>query len=188
MLKSGGVRTSLAVLSLVLLATAAFAQVPTSRVVRSAVVVAEPDPDEDASVELNNGTVELLVRGLAPAVSPTPSTSAPAQARARRNTQNRYPSTETAVAWSILKDFALSEASDVSMLLGGPSITDTSALGFNVATTANFNPWFGLTTEGGGSRSPATRTTSFGSRPGSSSAPGNDEATASRFRRGSRER
>ena len=83
---------------------------------------------------VNKGMVELLVRGVTPAPDPAPSRSAPAQARARRSIQNRYPSTETAVAWSVVKDFALSDASDVSMFLGGPSVNDTSALGFNVAT------------------------------------------------------
>ena len=185
MLQSSGLRTSLAVLSFLLFATVTFAQSTTVRVVRSAVVVAEPSgdasvegtvavgellevldergswhlvrpPDDGTTREwrtgwVNKGMVELLVRGVTPAPDPAPSRSAPAQARARRSIQNRYPSTETAVAWSVVKDFALSEASDVSMFLGGPSVNDTSALGFNVATTANFNHWFGLTTEGGGS-------------------------------------
>ena len=177
MLQSNGLRTSLAVLSFLLFATVTFAQSTTVRVVRSAVVVAEPagdasvtgtvatgevlevldergswylvrPPDDGTSRDwrtgwVNKGMVELLVRGVTPAPDRTPSRSAPAQARARRSIQNRYPSTETAVAWSVVKDFALSD--------GGPSVNDTSALGFNVATTANFNYWFGLTTEGGGS-------------------------------------
>ena len=185
MLRSNGLRTSLAALSFLLFATVTFAQSTTVRVVRSAVVVAVPSgdasvegtvaagellevlnergswylvrpPDDGAPREwrtgwVSKGMVELLVRGVTPAPDPTPSRSAPAQARARRSAQNRFPGTETAVAWSILKDFALSDASDVSMFLGGPSVNDTSALGFNVATTANFNHWFGLTTEGGGS-------------------------------------
>ena len=184
MLQSSGLRTSLAVLSFLLFATVTFAQSTTVRVVRSAVVVAEPagdasvtgtvatgevlevldergswylvrPPDDGTTRDwrtgwVNKGMVELLVRGVTPAPDPAPSRSAQAP-RARRSIQNRYPTTETAVAWPILKDFALSDASDVSMFLGGPSVNDTSALGFNVATTANFNYWFGLTTEGGGS-------------------------------------
>ena len=177
MLQSSVLRTSLAALSFLLFATVTFAQSTTVRVVRSAVVVAEPSgdasvdgtvaagellevndergswylvrpPDDGTPREwrtgwVNKGMVELLVRGVTPAPDPAPSRSASAQARARRSIQNRYPSTETAVAWSVVKDFALSD--------GGPSVNDTSALGFSVATTANFNSWFGLTTEGGGS-------------------------------------
>jgi opacity protein-like surface antigen len=51
----------------------------------------------------------------------------------------------------VLKDFSLSETSDLSQILGGPSIRSTSKAGFNVAVTGNANSWIGVTFEGGGS-------------------------------------
>ena len=51
--------------------------------------------------------------------------------------------------WSWVKDSALSDGSDFSVLRGGPPLNDASALGFTVATTANVNEWLGVTTEGG---------------------------------------
>ena len=55
-----------------------------------------------------------------------------------------YPHRETTVAWSML---GASEASDLSVILGGRAINDTSTVGFNVAVSENYGPSLGVTLE-----------------------------------------
>ena len=175
-------RIGAALAFLLLVSAAAAAQSTTLRILRSAVVVAEPSGDADVLgtvvagelLELldergswylvrppNDGTqrdwrtgwinqamAELLDAGSVsePRRVPTETTSSsrrriPAQTRSFRSQRSMYPGTETTLAWSVLNDFTLGDI---------PFVSGTSALGFNVATTSNFNSWFGLTTEGGG--------------------------------------
>jgi len=59
----------------------------------------------------------------------------------------RYPHRETTVAWSVLGNSLPSEVSDLSVLLGGRAINDTSTVGFSVAVSENYGPSLGVTLE-----------------------------------------
>ena len=155
----------------------------TLRVLRTAVVVAEPSGDADVVGTVAPGEIlELLdergswylvrppddgtpsdwrtgwinvamvepLRGSVSQPRGVPTAPSQAQTRSAQRRRGLYPGTETTVAWAHLRDSSLSDLSNVLVAFGGPSINDTSALGFSVATTTNFNPWFGVTTEGGG--------------------------------------
>ena len=170
MLRSNVMRIGPVVMLLLLVSSVASAQ-STLRVLRSAVVVAEPAGDANVVATVTSGEllevldergswylvrppddgtpgdwrtgwvnqamVELLdadTTSRSPSVSTALSQPRPS---ARRPTQLRgelysYPGTETSVGWAFSNDDGL-----------------TSPLGFNVGVTNNFNPWIGVTTEGG---------------------------------------
>ena len=170
MLRQNLVRMSLVVSLLLLVSTAASAQ-SSLRVLRSAVVVAEPagdanvvgtvlagellelldengawylvrPPEDGTEHEWRTGWVSaamvepLIADGTRRSLSGSTAQIRP-RASTRRPTQLRgelytYPGTETSLGWAFVNDNAI-----------------TSSLGLDVGVTNNFNPWFGLTTEGG---------------------------------------
>jgi opacity protein-like surface antigen len=54
-----------------------------------------------------------------------------------------YPGAQTSVAWAFVSDSAIRDVDELSEL----TISDRTARGFSVATTANYRRWFGATTE-----------------------------------------
>jgi len=88
-----------------------------------------------------------------PATGQTDSTAPAAHPKAAPQVfvSGGFPGVETSLTWAVLKDFALSDVSDLRELLGRSSINSTSTMGFNVAVTGNRTPWLGATLEAGGS-------------------------------------
>ncbi len=115
-------------------------------------LVRPPDatPSDWRTGWINRSMVEVLDAGVSrePRPVPTvPTRRVPAQARVIDRQRGTYPGIETTVGWSLLRDSSLSDISDLSILLGGPSLNDTSALGVAVAITENLNPWLGVTVD-----------------------------------------
>ena len=141
--------------SLIFSLTASAQTVSTARVIRNAAILEQPRGEADFTLppsgRIDRNAVELLPGQLGPTTAPVPIVEqredvAPQIARAIP-----YPRNETTIGWSVLRDQRLSDASDVSVSLGGPSLSSRSRLGLSVATAGNFNHWFGIAIEVGAS-------------------------------------
>ena len=112
-------------------------------------LVRPPDstPREWRTGWINRAMVEVLDAGAGREPRTVPPAELAPRARSIGRQQGMYPSTETTVGWSLLRDFTLSDASDLSVVLGGPSLADISVFGVYVAATENFTSWLGVTAD-----------------------------------------